>query len=213
MNPVPDPSLPSPHTHTLNPAAWSNNHGAYLTNVALGKLRNLSTAEDLVQETYLAAWRARNKFAGRAAERTWLTRILLNKIADHYRSTARKPSVAVSQLGSENSNEEILDALFQARPDSYASSQAGPSTAAERSEFVRLVEEFLDEVPEQAAAAFRMRELQGLSTNDIVGRLGITPNHLWVLIHRAKKALRRKMERIWENPESPLELDAPSSCN
>lgn len=184
--------------HTLQPESWIENHRAYLTNIALSKLRDPSLAEDLVQETFLAAWRARSKFGGRASERTWLTRILLNKIADHYRSDARKPIVPVSELGSEQTNEEVLDALFLAREGSFESSRHEPASAAERAEFVHLVEQALEEVPTQAATAFRMRELQGLSTDDIVQHLNITPNHLWVLIHRAKKALRKKMEEVWE---------------
>lgn len=205
MNPllsVPILATPLPHqappAHTLHPEGWIENHRSYLTNIALGKLRDPSLAEDLVQETFLAAWRARAKFGGRASERTWLTRILLNKIADHYRSDARKPMVSVSELGSEQSNEEVLDALLLARDGSYEASRHEPASAAERAEFVSLVEKLLQEVPHQAAEAFRMRELQGFSTEDIVQRLNITPNHLWVLIHRAKKALRKKMEEVWE---------------
>lgn len=187
--------------HTLQPESWIENHRSYLTNIALSKLRDPSLAEDLVQETFLAAWRARNKFGGRASERTWLTRILLNKIADHYRSDARKPIVPVSELGSEQTNEEVLDALFLAREGSFESSRHEPASAAERAEFVHLVERALEDVPSQAATAFRMRELQGLSTDDIVRHLNITPNHLWVLIHRAKKALRKKMEEVWERTD------------
>jgi RNA polymerase sigma-70 factor (TIGR02943 family) len=195
---------PNPETlpaHTLEPESWIENHRSYLTNIALGKLRDPSLAEDMVQETFLAAWRARTKFGGRASERTWLTRILLNKIADHYRSDARKPIVPVSELGSEQTNEEVLDALFLARSGSLEPSRHEPAAAAERAEFMHLVEQMLEQVPTQAATAFRMRELQGFSTDDIVKRLNITPNHLWVLIHRAKKTLRKKMEEVWERTD------------
>jgi RNA polymerase sigma-70 factor (TIGR02943 family) len=203
---------PAP-VHTLDPESWIENHRAYLTNIALGRLRDPSLAEDLVQETFLAAWRARAKFGGRASERTWLTRILLNKIADHYRSDARKPIVSVSELGSEQTNEEVLDSLFLARGGSMETSRHEPASAAERAEFVHLVEKMLDEVPAQAAAAFRMRELQGFSTDDIVRRLNITPNHLWVLIHRAKKALRKKMEEVWERTDrTESAFSAPLCC-
>ncbi|MEO0445234.1 MAG: sigma-70 family RNA polymerase sigma factor [Verrucomicrobiota bacterium] len=209
---VPAESSEANSLHQLDPSSWFVNHHSYLRNLALSKLRNPATAEDLVQETFLAAWKAREKFAGRAAERTWLTRILLNKIADFYRSRARKPTVAVSQLSTEEgSSDEILDALFlsQDSPQGMSNTPPQPSTATERAEFVALVERFLEEVPTQAAAAFRMRELQGLSTDDIVESLGITPNHLWVLIHRAKKALRKKMEAFWEGS---LENSQPAPC-
>ncbi len=196
--PLSDSAMNTPTT--LNPSGWHTNHREYLLNVALGKVRNPTAAEDLVQETFLAAWKARNHFEGKSSERTWLTRILLNKIADSYRSASRKPSIAVSQLsGPDQSDTDLFDALYQSRPGTSNTREAEPSAAAERAEFLDLLEKCLDNVPEQAASAFRMRELQGLSTTDIADRLNITPNHLWVLIHRAKRSLRSQLETIWES--------------
>ncbi len=58
-------------SHQLDPSSWDSRHRDYLLHYALGKVRNHSIAEDLVQETFLAAWKAREKFEGRASERTW----------------------------------------------------------------------------------------------------------------------------------------------
>ncbi|MEO0447555.1 MAG: sigma-70 family RNA polymerase sigma factor [Verrucomicrobiota bacterium] len=184
--------------HHLNPSAWIENHYDYLTNVALGKVRHRSQVEDLIQDTMLAAWKARTRFEGKASERTWLTRILLNKIADHYRSRGRKPSVALSQLGAEDGEDgDLLDALMQSQQEGEATAE--PLAQVERAEVMEMIEQSLENVPEQAARAFRMRELQGMSTDDIANELGITPNHLWVLIHRARKALRSQLEAMWGN--------------
>ncbi len=192
-------SIQSP-THQLDPARWNDNHREYLLHYALGKTRNHAIAEDVVQETFLAAWKARKKFQGKAAERTWLTRILLNKISDFYRSAARKPSLMVSQLETEpdSTDAETLDALNYAQNGDQVPPHEQPAIAAENAEFVELVESALNKIPGQAAEAFRMRELQGLSTDDITQKLGISRNHLWVLIHRAKKALRNQLSAIWE---------------
>ncbi len=184
--------------HQLDPARWNENHRDYLMHYALGKVRNPSIAEDVVQETFMAAWKARKGFQGKAAERTWLTRILLNKISDFYRSAARKPSLMVSQLGLEAEDSDTLDALNYAQNGDQGPAHEQPARAAENAEFVELVESALDRIPGQAAEAFRMRELQGLSTDDITTKLGISRNHLWVLIHRAKKALRDQLSAIWE---------------
>ena len=189
-----------PQPSSLNPSDWITNHREYLLNVALGKVRNSTAAEDLVQETFLAAWKARNHFEGKSSERTWLTRILLNKIADSYRSASRKPSIAISQLsGADQSDSDLFDALYLSRPGEARANSAEPAAAAERAEFLDILEQCLDNVPEQAANAFRMRELQGLSTTDIADQLNITPNHLWVLIHRAKRSLRTQLEALWES--------------
>lgn len=195
--------------HQLNPEAWAENHYDYLVNFAIGKTRNSVIAEDLVQETFLSAWKARERFAGKASERTWLTRILLNKIADFYRSAARKPSVLHSQLASEDGDVDgALDAINYAQNKEEAP-QNSPAMVAEHHEFLQLLDDALEELPTQAASAFRMRELQGRSTEDITRELKITPNHLWVLIHRAKKGLRERLEAIWDTGAGPLSGFAP----
>lgn len=194
--------------HILNPVDWNQNHREYLMNFALGKVGNPSIAEDIVQDTFLAAWRARRSFQGKASERTWLTRILLNKVSDFYRAAARKPSLLTSQLQTESTSEEALDALNMAQNGNHPGDE-DPGTAAERAEFLQLLEDCLDQLPEQAASAFRMREIQGLSTEDITSKLNITPNHLWVLIHRAKKTLRKQLKAIWD---SVGECPIPSAC-
>ncbi|MFT5467925.1 MAG: RNA polymerase sigma-70 factor (TIGR02943 family) [Verrucomicrobiales bacterium] len=196
--------------HSLSPQSWAENHRDYLMNFALGKTRNSSIAEDMVQETFLAAWKAREKFAGKATERTWLTRILLNKIADFYRSAARKPSIPQSQLESESgTGESALDAINYAQNNDNQP-QNSPAMVAEHHEFLELLDDALEELPEQAASAFRMRELQGLSTKDITKKLKISPNHLWVLIHRAKKALRERLEAIWDTGAGPFSGFVPA---
>lgn len=186
--------------HHLDPTHWNQNHRDYLTHYAIGKMRNPSLADDMVQETFMAAWKARERFQGRATERTWLTRILLNKISDFYRSASRRPSVLTSQIETESTTDETLDALNYAENGDSAKAHEQPARAAENAEFLRLVEECLENVPKQAADAFRMRELQGMETEDIISKLDITPNHLWVLIHRAKKSLRKQLEVVWDAP-------------
>src|SRR5690349_3096435 len=72
-----------------NPIDWVDQYGDYLYNYALGQVRDHVGAEDLVQETLLAALKARDRFEGYSSERTWLTSILRHKICDHFRSKCR----------------------------------------------------------------------------------------------------------------------------
>ena len=191
-------------SRSLDPTKWFENHRDYLLNFAISRVRNHSIAEDVVQETFLSAWKARSNYQGKAAERTWLTRILLNKISDFYRSASRKPTLFTSQLEVDSSDAETLDALNFAQNGDQGKAHEQPVRAVENAEFVDLVEECLQKLPPQTATAFRLRELQGLSTEDIAAKLGVTPNHLWVLIHRAKKALRKQLTVIWGTPATPL---------
>ena len=78
---------------TTSPGQWVDAHGDYLFNFAVGQIRDPSVAEDLVQETFLAAFKARARFAGNSSERTWLVGILRHKIYDHLRHTCRERAV------------------------------------------------------------------------------------------------------------------------
>src|SRR5262245_43042551 len=74
---------------------WLEAHADYLFHFAVGQVRDAGVAEDLVQDTFLAALKARNGYAGKSSERTWLTGILRHKIYDHLRRTCRERAVRV----------------------------------------------------------------------------------------------------------------------
>src|SRR5438445_8050605 len=69
---------------------WLLAHADYLFNLAVGQVRDASVAEDLLQETYLAALKSRDRFSGRSSDRTWLVGILRHKIYDHLRKVCRE---------------------------------------------------------------------------------------------------------------------------
>lgn len=189
--------------HSLDPDNWFLNHGDYLTQVARKKLPASAPIEDLVQDAFLSAWKGRNGFKGKASERTWLTRILFNRIADWYRANHRKPSIALSQLRSEDTDsDELLDVLH--RNQQSGEDQNSPINHLDQSETMNLILQCLKNLPDQTAEAFRLRELQGLSTEEIAERLNITPTHLWVIIHRARKSLRQQLERLIDNALEPI---------
>ena len=73
-----------------DPERWVELHGDYLFSYAMTRLRDLTKAEDAVQETFLAALKGGKAFAGRSAEKSWLVGILKNKICDHYRRASRE---------------------------------------------------------------------------------------------------------------------------
>src|SRR6266481_9632075 len=75
---------------TTDSSDWLSAHGDYLFNLAVGQVRDPLVAEDLVQETFLAAIRARDRFSGRSSDRTWLVGILRHKIYDHLRRVCRE---------------------------------------------------------------------------------------------------------------------------
>jgi RNA polymerase sigma-70 factor (ECF subfamily) len=76
-----------------DPETWVDQFGDYLYNFALSRIQNPSVAEDVVQETFLAALRDSGNFKGLSSERTWLTSILKHKIIDHFRKVSREQPV------------------------------------------------------------------------------------------------------------------------
>ena len=71
---------------------WVDDHGECLCRYALVRVRKPEVAEDLAQETFLAAVRGYDKFGGRSSERSWLVGILKNKIVDRFRELGRETS-------------------------------------------------------------------------------------------------------------------------
>ncbi|HKK02115.1 MAG TPA: sigma-70 family RNA polymerase sigma factor, partial [Desulfuromonadales bacterium] len=68
---------------------WVDKYGDFLYRFAMSRVGDVQLAEDLVQETFLAALKTSSSFAGRSSERTWLVSILKRKIIDHYRQSWR----------------------------------------------------------------------------------------------------------------------------
>ena len=75
-----------------DPERWVGEHGDYLFKYALVRLRDSTKAEDMVQETFLAALKGGSSFAGKSKEKSWLVGILKNKICDYYRKASRETS-------------------------------------------------------------------------------------------------------------------------
>jgi RNA polymerase sigma-70 factor (ECF subfamily) len=167
----------------------------YLLRFASLQLRDAAAAEDAVQETLLAALAGEAGFAGRANLRTWLTGILKHKIVDTIRRQSRERPAA--EAGTEGADE--FDGLFTGRghwqeaPDAWEQ----PEQALNQRQFLAALEACLRALPERTARVFMMREHLGLETPEICKELGITATHCWVLLHRARMALRLCLETNW----------------
>jgi RNA polymerase sigma-70 factor (ECF subfamily) len=190
----------TPTRPSLNPEGWVDLHCEALFGYALRRVADTETAKDLVQETLLAAWRSADRFAGKATERTWLFRILRNKIADHYRGSRPEFSVdalnELARLEEQQFNRTGLHAGAWAKAAAPAEWPEG-SQAMEQSEFWDVVHNCTTKLPPHTRTAFLMREMDGHSSEEICETLGIKRNHLGVLLHRARLALRRCLELNW----------------
>lgn len=178
----------------LDPSRWVDRYADYLFNYTLSKVSDQVLAEDLVQETFLAALKSASGFKGDASERTWLISILKRKIIDHYRrSNSRKGKAEVKMTyinGDENSGDWLEERAADKR-------RGNIEDQLQNEELGIAIEECISKLPEKQARIFRMKTIEGMETEDICKELNITPSNLWVIIHRARTALMSCLDKNW----------------
>jgi RNA polymerase sigma-70 factor (ECF subfamily) len=178
-----------------DPATWVDQHGDFLFRYAVARLGNSAVAEDLVQETFLAALRAGERFAGRSAERSWFVGILKHKIIDYLRRQGRERPVSAVNSSGERS-EELFDKTghWQIKPAKWS---ADPSDVLEKREFWEAFRRCLENLPQRLATIFSLREVDELPTEEVCELMKVTPGNLGVLLYRARMGLRRCLEVNW----------------
>jgi RNA polymerase sigma-70 factor (ECF subfamily) len=189
-------------TNEFDPTVWVDAHGDYLFSFALARVRDESVAEDLVQETLLAAIQARKTFDQRSSERTWLSGILKHKVIDHFRRSCRE----VELSDEEDTDLSAYDHMFQtegrgkghwtavSKPFAW---EETPESVLEHAEFRGILSTCLGKLPERVANVFALREFDGYDSDEICAFLEITPSNLWVMLHRARLHLRRCIDFNW----------------
>jgi RNA polymerase sigma-70 factor (ECF subfamily) len=161
----------------------------YLLRYARLQLRDSHAAEDAVQEALLAALAGEASFGGRSNLRTWLTGILKHKIVDAIRRRSRDPEPLPETAE--------FDALFDETGHWNEAPVAWPENSLEQKQFFAVLEKCLSALPAKTAQAFMMREHMGYETDEICKELAVTPTHCWVLLYRARMALRQCLETNW----------------
>jgi RNA polymerase sigma-70 factor (ECF subfamily) len=190
---------------TLDPAHWLDKYGDYLYRYALMRVRDSAIAEDILQETLLAAFRSSQNHAGHSSERTWLVGIMKHKVVDYFRRVGRMTQF---QLTSDGEESELFEDSGPWRghwredqaPVSWPVDAAG---LLESREFWETFDRCLSQLPHRVAIAFTLREIDGLSAIEICEILQVTPNNLFVTLHRGRAKLRQLLETEWFQKHTP----------
>jgi RNA polymerase sigma-70 factor (ECF subfamily) len=160
-----------------------------LYSAAMRMTRNPADAEDLVQETYLKAYRAYHTFTEGTNLKAWLYRILTNTYINKYRKDSRRPNEV--DLGT------VEDLYLYRRIGSEASAEAARTT--EERVLDGLVESDIKEAVEDLPETFRMpvllADLEGFSYKEIAKILDIPIGTVMSRLHRGRKAMQK---RLWE---------------
>jgi RNA polymerase sigma-70 factor (ECF subfamily) len=170
--------------------AWS----PAMIRIARAHVRSHATAEEVVQEAWLAVIRGIDGFEGRAALRTWVFRILVNIARRHGRTEAR--------TADELSGPTVDPDRFRDADDPYPGGWRpeavprdwGPEPALLAGEFRAVLEKALTELPERQRAVVELRDVHGLDPEEVCELLELTPANQRVLLHRGRARLRGILE-------------------
>jgi len=192
------PSPPPDDRQASDPQTWLGTYGDYLYRYALLQVRDESLAEDLVQETLLAALKGRDGFDGRASERTWLTGILKHKIIDQLRRQYRE--VPMEEGNPDGEGEDFgMEEFFAA--DGHWATKPGawndPAKSTENAHFWEVLLGCLERLSPRQRQLFVLRELHGSGNAEICKGMDITPTNAGVMLYRARMSLRQCLELNW----------------
>jgi RNA polymerase sigma-70 factor (ECF subfamily) len=148
-------------------------------------LREENEIEDILQETYLAAYRNLAEFEERSLFSTWLVRIAVNKALDHLRR--RSKVVSLDPKAREGHLTENV-ALFN-----WNSPSEDPELRSARRELARLLEQAIDVLPALFRGVYVLREVEGMSTHETAECLGLELNTVKTRLHRARSLLREHL--------------------
>ena len=158
-----------------------------LYGAALRMTRNPSDAEDLVQETYLKAYRAFHSFQQGTNLKAWLYRILTNTYINTYRAKKRRPD--------ETDLEEVEDLYLYRRLGGLEGATAGRSAEEELFDHITdsEVKAALEALPEQFRMAVLLADVEGFAYKEIAEILDIPIGTVMSRLHRGRKALQKQL--------------------
>jgi RNA polymerase sigma-70 factor (ECF subfamily) len=197
---LPTPADASALSGLSDPEQWVELYGDYLFKFAILRLRDESRAEDAVQETFLAALKGGKTFRGRSAEKSWLVGILKNKIYDHFRKASRETSFTdMDFYGDEESDRFVAEGIGQGGwlHEFGPKDWPAPGDSLDQEDFWKTYHACAGKLPKNVAAVFNLREVDGVDSKEICALLNISESNLWVMLHRARMALRRCLETNW----------------
>ncbi len=176
----------------LDPAAWLDRYGDSLYRYAVARLRDAEAAEEVVQETFVSGLRAREQYSGHGTEGAWLMGILKRKVIDFVRarnrhSAAQETDDPIETLFTEEGHWRSDPRIIESQPE----------TLLERAEFWTMLRQCLSGLPQKQADVFTLREMEGLTGEEVCKELELTSSNLWVLLHRARLRLSTCVKSNW----------------
>jgi RNA polymerase sigma-70 factor (ECF subfamily) len=146
-------------------------------------------AEDVLQETFISAFRGLDRFEGRSLLSTWLYRIAYNAALMHL----RKRELATVSIDEPIENEE-----GDPMPRQLVDWGAAPDQVLLNGELHRALDAAVAALPETLRSVFVLRDIEGLSTAETAAILDLTETNVKVRLHRARLALRERLSAYFD---------------
>ena len=195
--PVPVPSRTA-DSREAAARRWVVEHGDILWKFALARTRAKEAAEEIVQETVLAAMQGYGTFAGGSSERTWLLGIAAHKIADHFRRERRAKSPSSPPISPDATCVcATCRGMFTGKGMWACVAGTWPEmhlSEAEKSEQAEALRACIDALPPGQSEAVWLRDILGIPAGEVCKAMGLTDTNLWSRMHRARVALRSCLE-------------------
>ena len=186
---VQDSSAETSISRRLDPSLWVDEYGDYLYRYAYSRLRDSNSAEEVVQETFLAGVRYAEQFSGKGSEQAWLLGILKRKIIDFVRARAKHASSTPYEDESDLSG-QLFDAQGSWKSGAFGWSPA-PNQKVEMDELWEVVQNCLKTLPEGQSSVFMLSVMEDMDSADVCRELGISSSNFWVRMHRARLGLAK----------------------
>jgi RNA polymerase sigma-70 factor (TIGR02943 family) len=178
---------------------WVVAHSDSLYTWAYHKVSTREVAEDLVQDTFLAAVQSFESFEGKSSPKTWLFSILNRKITDYYRLQAR----SIFDKGNKQSeamvsqSDELFDETGGWKRHVHQIEWEEEGHLLDNHLFMNELKKCFGKLPVHWEAAVSAKYLLEKQSDAICQELNITPSNYWQILHRAKLLLKKCLETNW----------------
>jgi RNA polymerase sigma-70 factor (ECF subfamily) len=178
--------------------SWVKAYTPELYAYAVSKTSDVTTAEDIVQNTFLSAFEAYSTFENRSHPRTWLFSILKNKIADHYRN--RYKQVENSYI--DDATDVLFDKNGRLKAPCSSIKWSTDEELLDNKDFINALNGCIDALPNKMSAVVELKYLNNSDSQAVCRKLDITPANFWQIMHRAKLLLKTCLENKWFKTEN-----------
>ncbi len=162
------------------------------------KINNKESAEDIVQETFLAAFNAVENLKNKDQAKTWLFSILNNKIVDFYRKNGKQKIFIESEIASEKQTNSLFDSKGNWE-DRVVDELWETENLLDNLNFISVLKKCTNALPNRWGEVITSKYSLDKNPADICKEFDISTSNYWQIIHRSKLQLKMCVEKNWNN--------------